>query len=72
MSDILTKAFKKASKLPKNLQEEIAKQLLEDIEGELKWDETLFKSHDKLEKLANKAIEEFKSGRTKQMGFDKL
>ena len=45
MSDILTKAFKKASKLPKNLQEEIARQLLDDIEGELKWDETLFKSH---------------------------
>ena len=54
------------------LQDEIAEQLLEDIEGELKWDETLAKSHDKLAKLADQALKEFKTGRTQKMGFDEL
>jgi hypothetical protein len=72
MTNILAKAFEKAAKLSQNLQDEIGEQLLEDIEGEIKWNETLDKSHDKLGKLAEKASENFKSGRTKKMGFDEL
>jgi hypothetical protein len=72
MTELLSKAFEQAVKLPQTLQDEIAEQLLEDIEGELKWDETLAKSHDKLAKLANQALKEFKAGRTQKMGFDEL
>ena len=72
MTDLLSKAFEQAAKLPQNLQDEIAEQLLEDIEGELKWDKTLSESQDKLEKLADQALKEFKAGRTKKMGFDEL
>ena len=72
MTELLSKAFEQAVKLPQALQDEIAEQLLEDIEGELKWDETLAKSHDKLAKLADQALKESKAGRTQKMGFDEL
>ena len=72
MTELLSKAFEQAVKLPQTLQDEIAEQLLKDIEGELKWDETLAKSHDKLAKLADQALKEFKTGRTQKMGFDEL
>jgi len=72
MTQRLAKAFQEASHLPEELQDEIAARLLEDIEGEAQWDETLAKSPHALEKLADKALEELKAGRTKKMGFDEL
>ncbi|MFH1096574.1 MAG: hypothetical protein ABH886_05970 [Candidatus Desantisbacteria bacterium] len=72
MTQLLEKAFGQVEKLPQILQDEVAEQVLEDIEGEFKWDRTLAKSHDKLAKLANQALEEFRAGRTKKMGFDEL
>jgi len=41
MTKLLQKAFQEAQKLSENLQDEIAQQLLADIENELKWQETL-------------------------------
>jgi len=72
MTSLLRKAFDRASQLPQNLQDQIAQGLLEEIEGELKWDETLAGSEDFLEKLANKALQEFEAGKTVQKGFDEL
>lgn len=72
MTGLLTKALGEAEKLPRDLQDELARQLLEDIEGELRWDETLEKSHNQLSTLADRALEEFKAGRTRKMGFDEL
>lgn len=40
MTQLLSKAFVKVSKMPEEIQDEIAQQLLEDIAVELKWDET--------------------------------
>jgi len=40
MSTLLEQAFREAQKLPSELQDEIAQQLLNDIENELKWQET--------------------------------
>ncbi|ODS32850.1 MAG: hypothetical protein SCARUB_02009 [Candidatus Scalindua rubra] len=72
MTKLLSKAFEKAKNLPENIQDEIAKNLLEDIEGELKWNDTLKKSKEKLEKMASKALENFRAGRTHKKGFDEL
>lgn len=72
MPSLLSKAFKELSKLPKSVQDEVASELLEDIESEFKWDKALAESQDKLEKLADKALKDFKAGRTKKMGFDEL
>ena len=42
-------------------------QLLKDIEAEIQWDETLAKSPDVLAALAEKAREEYRAGRTKEL-----
>ena len=72
MTRLLAKALEEASRLPETLQDEIAERLLDDIHGEEQWDQTLARSADALEKLADRALADFKAGRTKQMGFDEL
>ncbi len=69
MTEALSKVFALATKLPEELQNDIAKQLMEDIEGELQWDNTLARSQDQLAKLANQALEEFKSNLPGTTGF---
>ncbi|KAA0229952.1 hypothetical protein EDS67_09040 [candidate division KSB1 bacterium] len=72
MTALLSQAFNKAAELPETVQEQIAQQLLEDIEAELKWDQTFAKTQDQLAKLADKALQEIKAKRVKKMGFDEL
>ena len=72
MTSLLKKAFNKASKLPASTQDELAQELLQDIESEMKWQTAFEKHQDKLEKLAKETLEEFKAGKTKEMGFDEL
>ncbi len=72
MTELLKEALDKASKLPETLQDDIAKELLADIEAELRWDQTFKETEDKLAKLADKALKDFKAGKVKQMGFDEL
>ena len=49
---LLMKVFEKASKLPDDLQDEIAKEFTEEIEWEVQWDNTLSKSQDRLDQMA--------------------
>ena len=72
MTKLLAEAFRKASSLPDAAQDEIAAAWIEELEWEARWDATLEKSQDKLEQLAKKALADYKSGRTKEMGFDDL
>lgn len=72
MTKLLSKAFESAASLPENLQDEVAEQLLEDIQGELLWDDAFAKSQKELGKMADKALEEYKAGKTKKAGFDDL
>jgi len=72
MTRLLAKALEEASRLPETLQDEIAERLLDDIHGEEQWDQTLARSADALEKLADRALADFRAGRTKKMGFDEL
>lgn len=72
MTVLLKEAFEKVSKLPEAQQDEIAKELLAEIEAEERWDETLKKTEDKLGQLADKALKDFKAGKFKKMGFDEL
>lgn len=55
MTATLKKAFLKASRLPKAAQEELAKQIISNIDADLEWDKTLAKSERLLEKMAAKA-----------------
>jgi len=72
MTTSLKKAFDKASGLPEAVQEQLAEQMLEDIEGELKWDQTLADSQGLLEDLASKARRAQQEGKTTKKGFDDL
>lgn len=72
MTELLARAFEHASGLPDDRQDELARQILEDVMGESKWDKTLAHSQDQLGKLADQALEEFRAGRTLEMGFDEL
>jgi hypothetical protein len=72
MTKLLTQAFAKASELPENLQNELARELLEELAGEAEWDRTLEQSADVLDHMAEQALKEFQAGRTKEMGFDEL
>jgi hypothetical protein len=72
MTTLLSKAFEKASSLPDSIQDALAAELLEEIEGGKKWPGTMASSSNKLDVLAEKALLEFKQGKTKKMGFDEL
>ena len=68
----LKEAFDKASHLPDELQNELADELIADIEAESRWDQTFKDTQDKLEKMADKALKNFEEGKFKKMGFDQL
>jgi hypothetical protein len=72
MTALLEKAFSKASHLPRAAQEQLAEQLLEDVEGEMKWDQTLAASQRLLEKMVSKARREKRQGKISRKGFDEL
>ena len=72
MTELLEQAFKKAQKLSNDLQDELAQQLLEDIENELKWQESLSSSDNDiaiLEEMAQMALIEDREGKTEEKGF---
>jgi ribosome biogenesis GTPase A len=72
MTKLLTEAFERASSLPEDLQDQLAQEFLEEIAWEARWDETLRGSQDKLDRLAEKAEQDYRAGKTKEMGFDEL
>ncbi|NEO84226.1 MAG: hypothetical protein F6J87_08230 [Spirulina sp. SIO3F2] len=73
MPHLLTQAFQKVQTLPEPLQDELAQQLIEDIEQELRWQQTLNQPQPSiLEKLARQALQESDEKHTKVMGFDEL
>jgi hypothetical protein len=73
MTNLLTEAFKKVQDLPDYLQDELAEQLIEDVENELQWQQQLSQpQHSKLDELAAKALSDSTQCKTKEMGFDEL
>jgi hypothetical protein len=72
MTKLLEKAFQEVQKLSDNLQNEIAQQLLINIENELKWQETLADPDinlDVISKMAQAALIEDQEGKTEAKGF---
>ncbi len=72
MTKLLQKAFKEAQKLSENLQDEIAHQLLEDIQNELNWQKTLANPDIDLGvflQMAQAALNEDEAGKTEEKGF---
>ncbi len=72
MTTLLEQAFQAAQHLPVALQDELAQQLLEDIQNELRWQETLATSDvesDILTSMALAALAEDEAGETEDKGF---
>lgn len=67
MTELLEKAFAKASELPKAEQDLLAQSLLDDLAAEEKWDATFAGTQDELEKLADEALAEHREGRTRKL-----
>ena len=80
MTNSLVEALEKALRLSQarclchgHIQEELAKQLIEDIESELQWQQTLFQPQSFiLEELAGKVLDDSQQGKIRVMGFDEL
>lgn len=68
MTELLTKAFEKASNLPTDLQDQLAEELIDEMEGEGLWDQTLASTQGQLEQMARKALEEHRTGKTEESG----
>jgi hypothetical protein len=72
MTVLLKKAFDKASVLSEELQDELAEELIADIEAESCWEQTFKNTQDELSKMADKAMKNFEEGKFRQLGFDQL
>ena len=65
MSDTFSKAFELASKLPPKDREALGALLLQELRSERRWAKLFSSSQDRLSSLADKALSEHKSGKTK-------
>lgn len=75
MTTLLEQAFREAQKLPGELQDEIAQQLLNDIENELKWQETFSDAQTNMggfEAMAQAVLAEDDAGETAAKGFGEV
>lgn len=67
MTELLEKAFDKASKLSPEEQDILAQRLLYDLASEELWEQSFAKSQDELTQLADEALAEHRRGETKPL-----
>lgn len=72
MTKLLDEAFSEAAKLPEPAQHRLAAHLLQELADDAKWDTSFAASAAQLEQLAAAALEEYRAGRTEELGFDEL
>ncbi len=72
MATLKDRVLKEIAKLPEDAQNAVWMQILEDIEGERRWDEAFEKSQEKLSKLASKARANIQVGKRKELNLGDL
>jgi hypothetical protein len=72
MTELLKKAFEQAAKLPPKEQDAFAALVLAELEAEARWEESFGGSREELERLADEARSELRSGRTELLDPDSL
>lgn len=72
MTDLLRHAFEEVSKMDQLRQDEVAKWVLDEISSERQWESAFEGSQDVLEKLAEEARAEIRSGHTRRLDPDSL
>ena len=72
MTKLLEKAIEKLSRLSDDQQDSMAQWILEELEDERRWDTAFSNSLPQLEQLAQKALEDHRDGRTRDLNPDDL
>ncbi len=72
MTNLLKRAFNKASKLPEIEQNALAKWVLEELETEREWEKTFAESEKILDKFADEALALHRKGKTRTMNIKAL
>jgi hypothetical protein len=72
MTQLLERALEEVRKLPPGDQDAIASIILEEIQDEDLWDKTFAGSQDKLARMAEKARQEIRAGKIRDLGIDEL
>ena len=68
MTKTLEKAFAKVSRLPARDQNALARWLIAELESEARWSKAFRRSADSLAELAEEALKEHRTGRTRRLG----
>ena len=72
MTELLKRAFQKASRLPAIDQNALAKWLLDELQVEKKWEKMFAESEDVLCQLADEAVQAHKKKKTKPLDVGRL
>jgi hypothetical protein len=72
MTELLKKAFEKASALPAEEQDRFGAWMLDELSSEERWNELFANSQDMLAKIAEEALAEHRAGKTKPLDPDNL
>jgi hypothetical protein len=72
MTDLLKKAFEKASQLSAEDQDRFGAWILEELDSDERWDELFAQSQEMLAKMADEALAEHRSGKTQPLDPDDL
>ncbi len=72
MSNLLDEAYAAAKELPEEDQEAIGAWLLAEIDADRKWDELFAQPSEVIERMADKALEDHRRGRTQPLDPETL
>jgi len=72
VSKLLEQAIEEAHKLPESDQEAIGAWLLAELESERRWDDLFSKPSAAIDRMAQKALEAHRAGKTAPLDPDKL
>ncbi len=72
MTKLLEQAIARLKSLPASEQDAIAAMILEELEDEIRWDETFKRSKDALALLAALAMAEYRAGKTQELDPETL
>jgi hypothetical protein len=72
VTQLLEKALAEIHKLSESQQDALASMILEELADERLWEESFARSQDQLAKLAEKARQDIRAGRVRNIGIDEL
>jgi aspartate/glutamate racemase len=72
VTQLLEKALAEIHKLSESQQDALASMILEELADERLWEESFARSQDQMAKLAEKARQDIRAGRVRNIGIDEL